>query len=49
MLGVPVSRPPPSPLPNPRTMDRSSLEKLELRMETCPPSKPVAPAVLAGS
>ena len=36
------------PLP-PRIVDRSSLEKLELRMETFPPSKPVAPAALVGS
>ena len=36
------------PLP-PRIVDRSSLEKLELSMETSPPSKPVAPAALVGS
>ncbi len=36
------------PLP-PRIVDRSSLEKLELMVETSPPSKPVAPAVLLGS
>ncbi len=36
------------PLP-PRIVDRSSLVKLELRMETSPPSKPVAPAALVGS
>ena len=39
----------PSSLLPPRITDRSSLEKLVLSMETCPPSKPVAPAVLAGS
>ena len=49
MMGAHGSRPPPSPLPHPLTMDRSSLEKLELRVETCPPSKLVAPAALAGS
>ncbi len=36
------------PLP-PRIVDRSSLERLELMVETSPPSKPVAPAVLVGS
>ena len=36
------------PLP-PRIVARSSLAKLELRMEKYPPSKPVAPAVRAGS
>ena len=36
------------PLP-PRIEDRSSLAKLELRVERCPPSKPVAPADLSGS
>ena len=36
------------PLP-PRIVDRSNLVKLELRMDTSPPSKPVAPVVLVGS
>ena len=36
------------PLP-PRIMDRSSLAKLELRVEKYPPSKPFAPAARAGS
>ncbi len=36
------------PLP-PRIVDRSSLEKLELRMETSQPSKPVAFVALVGS
>ena len=37
------------PLLPPRIEDRSSLAKLELRVERCPPSKPVAPADLSGS
>ncbi len=36
------------PLP-PRIVDRSSLAKLELRVEKYPPSKPLAHAVRAGS
>ncbi len=36
------------PLP-PRIEDRSSLAKLELRVERCPPSNPVAPADRSGS
>ncbi len=36
------------PLP-PRIVDRSSLAKLEFRVEKFPPSKPVAPADRAGS
>jgi hypothetical protein len=37
------------PLLPPRIEDRSSLAKLELRVERCPPSKPAAPADLSGS
>ena len=47
--GAPGSSLPPSLLPPPRITDRSSLEKPELRVEKYPPSKPVAPAALAGS
>ena len=36
-------------LPPPLTMDRSSLEKLVLRVEKYPPSNPVAPVDLVGS
>ena len=35
--------------PPPRTIARRSLVKLELRVETCPSSKPVAPASRVGS
>ena len=39
----------PTGLPPPPTRDRSSWERSELRVNTCPPSKPVLAVVLVGS